>query len=280
MAVSDTLRGYRTQFLYTLYRILKTDNPGNEVFRPEGSEDLDILVDGKVVESIQVKNHRSGKLGYENLKSSAGTTSFFIRGSKTHRDYPDARLKVFSFHGVKEELTNKKLLKEKLKQDNAIHLPVSSIKRLTEKFEVEENSEEYIYDQVVEALKDKFPSANPENEIKLLVQWISLAAEGKKDITYRDLIGVREKYTTFVNEQASVLSELGNTVVRLEDSGDIDLKSAEKDYQEGVSARMYHIQAGFDVVRSRVSLFVLSLLILVINHTHLKKKMYLFCPAT
>lgn len=251
MAVSDTLRGYRTQFLYTLYRILKTDNPGNEVFRPEGIEDLDILVDGKVVESIQVKNHRSGKLGYENLKSSAGTTSFFIRSSKTHRAYPDAKLKVFSFHGVKEELTNKKLLIDKLEQDNAIHLPVYSIKRLTEKFEVEEKSEEYIYEQVVAALKDKFPSANPENEIKLLVQWISLAAEDKKDITYRDLIGVREKYTTFVNEQTSVLSELGNTVVRLEDSNAIDLESAKRDYHEGVSARMYHIQAGFDVLRSR-----------------------------
>lgn len=251
MAVSDTLRGYRTQFLYTLYRILKTANPDNEVFRPEGIEDLDILVDGKVVESIQVKNHRSGKLGYGDLKSSSGTTSFFMRGSKTYRDYPDAKLKVFSFHGVKEELTNKDQLLEKLKQDNSIHIPESSIKNLTEKFEVEEKSEENIYEQVVAVLKDKFPSANPENEIKLLLQWISFAAEDKKDITFRDLIGTREKYTTFINEQASVLSELGDTVVRLEDSSAVDLKSAERDYHEGVSARMYHIQAGFDVVRSR-----------------------------
>lgn len=251
MAVSDTLRGYRTQFLYTLYRILKTTNPENEVFRPEGIEDLDILVYDKVVESIQVKNHRSGKLGYENLKSSAGTTSFFLRGSKTQRAYPYAKLKVFSFHRVKEELTNKKLLVEKLKQDNAIHLPTSSIKKLTEKFEVEVKPEEYIYDQIVVALKDKFPSANPENEMKLLLQWISLAAEDKKDLTFKDLIGIREKYTTFVNEQASVLSELGNTVIRLENLDAIDLKSAESDYHEGVSARMYHIQAGFDVIRSR-----------------------------
>ena len=50
MAVSDTLRGYRTQFLYTLYRIISTNNSGKEVFRPEGIEDLDILVDDKVVE--------------------------------------------------------------------------------------------------------------------------------------------------------------------------------------------------------------------------------------
>lgn len=63
MAVSDTLRDYRTQFLYTLYRIISPNNSGKEVFRPEGIEDLDILVDDNVVESIQVIKHKSGPIG-------------------------------------------------------------------------------------------------------------------------------------------------------------------------------------------------------------------------
>lgn len=53
MAVSDTLRGYRTQFLYTIYRVLTSNEKELEVFRPEGMEDLDVLVEGRVKECIQ-----------------------------------------------------------------------------------------------------------------------------------------------------------------------------------------------------------------------------------
>lgn len=45
MGIQATLHGYRVQFLYTLYRMMRSDNP-QEVYVPEGKEDLDVYVDG------------------------------------------------------------------------------------------------------------------------------------------------------------------------------------------------------------------------------------------
>lgn len=41
MAVSDTIRGFRTQFLYTIHRVIDDCNPAL-LYVPEGIEDLDI----------------------------------------------------------------------------------------------------------------------------------------------------------------------------------------------------------------------------------------------
>ena len=53
----SALKGYRVQFLYTLYRIL-TYNESEFIFQPEGIfEDLDIQnKQNDVVEIVQVKN--------------------------------------------------------------------------------------------------------------------------------------------------------------------------------------------------------------------------------
>lgn len=104
MAVSDTLRGYRTQFLYTIYRVLTSNEKEMEVFRPEGMEDLDVLVEGRVKECIQVKNYLSGDIKYSNLQSGAHTTSFFRRGIITLNSNPGAKLVLFSYHGIDRDL--------------------------------------------------------------------------------------------------------------------------------------------------------------------------------
>ena len=56
MTIQSTLHGYRVQFLYTLYRMMRSGNP-QEVFMPEGKEDLDIYVEGILKECAQVKCH-------------------------------------------------------------------------------------------------------------------------------------------------------------------------------------------------------------------------------
>ena len=251
MAVSDTLRGYRTQFLYTLYRIISSNNSGKEVFRPEGIEDLDILVDDKVVESIQVKNHKSGLLEYAHLSSNAHTTSFFSRGIKTLRKFPQAKLKVFSFHDVDDDLSQKPRLSNKLKQDKYTSFSTSDINRLLDAFEVKIRTEHSLYEEIVAILKQRFPSFNPEYEIKLLTQWIYNAAEEGKQLTYNDLINVREQYVIFNNQQASVLSEYGRTVIKLEQVSGISQDKIKEEFYNGVSARLYHIQAGLDVKREQ-----------------------------
>ena len=251
MAVSDTLRGYRTQFLYTLYRIISTNNPGKVVFRPEGIEDLDILVDDKVVESIQVKNHKSGPLGYAHLSSNSHTTCFFSRGINTLRKYPQAKLMVFSFNDVDDDLSQKPRLSNKLKHDKYTKFSMSDINSLLNAFEVKIRTEHSLYEEIIAILKQRFPSFNPEHEIKLLTQWIYNAAEGGKQLTYNDLINVREQYMTFINQQASVLSEYGHTVIKLDHVSGISQDKIKEEFYNGVSARLYHIQAGLDVKREQ-----------------------------
>lgn len=251
MAVSDTLRGYRTQFLYTLYRIISTNNSGKEVFRPEGIEDLDILVDDKVVESIQVKNHKSGLLGYSHLSSNSHTTSFFSRGINTLRKYPQAKLMVFSFNDVDDDLFQKPRLSNKLKHDKYTKFSTNDINSLLSAFEVKIRTEHSLYEEIVAILKQRFPSFNPEHEIKLLTQWIYNAAEEGKKLTYNDLVNVREQYVTFINQQASVLSEYGYTVIKLDHVLGISQDKIKEEFYNGVSARLYHIQAGLDVKREQ-----------------------------
>ena len=60
MGAISALKGYRTQFLYSLNKIL-SEYDKNYIFRPEGEyEDLDILdIHGNYLEIIQVKNKNS-----------------------------------------------------------------------------------------------------------------------------------------------------------------------------------------------------------------------------
>ena len=74
MAVSDTIRGFRTQFLYTIHRVIN-DCDSDLLYVPEGIEDLDIKKNEVVVETIQIKNYNK-KIQPSDLTSPAGTTSF------------------------------------------------------------------------------------------------------------------------------------------------------------------------------------------------------------
>lgn len=88
MSVASTLYGYHVQYLYTLYRMLESAD-SKEVFLPEGREDLDIYLCGKIIETVQVKCY-SGAIGYADLFSKAKSTSLFSRG----KDSLDANSEV------------------------------------------------------------------------------------------------------------------------------------------------------------------------------------------
>lgn len=89
MSVPATLRGYRTQYLYTLYRILNEDDP-RTFFRPEGKEDLDIKFGNGYTELVQVKN-LSKTLTFSDLQSKGKTRGSGGRvrgtGTLTHTSY-------------------------------------------------------------------------------------------------------------------------------------------------------------------------------------------------
>ena len=121
MNIQSTLHGYRVQFLYTLYRMMRSGNL-QEVFVPEGKEDLDVYVDDVLEECIQVKCH-SGVLTFGDLYSARRKTSLYSRAIESLSENPNVKVKIVSIKGkISDELTNKEKLKRKLKSDSELKL--------------------------------------------------------------------------------------------------------------------------------------------------------------
>ena len=129
MGIQATLHGYRVQFLYTLYRMMRSDNP-QEVYVPEGKEDLDVYVDGVLKECIQVKCH-AGTLTYRDLYSTGRKTSLYCRAISSLGENPDVKIRIVSINGkISDELTDKAKLKRKLKGDTELKLKEHEAKKL------------------------------------------------------------------------------------------------------------------------------------------------------
>lgn len=251
MAVSDTLRGYRTQFLYTIYRVLTSKEKELEVFRPEEEEDLDVLVEGRITECIQVKNYLSGDVKYGNLQSGARTSSFFRRGINTLNRNSNAKLVLFSYHGIDKGLTNKQKLIKKLSADRYESLKQKDVQRFVNAFVTEQMTEKALVEEITTILKQSFVASNPKIEIQYLTQWVYEIAENKQSFTYKDLIEARLKYISYLNLQEAAMKNLGVTIKSLNEvSQTYDKDVLTENYRSGVSARMCHIHAGLDVIRT------------------------------
>ena len=246
MAVSDTLRGYRTQFLYTLHRIAKEKDPIC-VYRPEGIEDLDIIKQGCYIETIQVKNYRSGCIGLSDLSSKGNKTSFFSRGIDVLKRSSGARLKLVSYGAVDKSLSDRNRLLQSLKKQ----FNKDEAKDLVQHFDIEFVDEDSLYKELNAYIKEAFVNANPEKEITYLVQWISECAELHKEVTYEDFVRQLTCYEAFLNRQLHCVDELGTRIKPLfaEPMNNIDKNLLEKDFYQGVSVSDKHIWAGLGVSR-------------------------------
>lgn len=249
MAVPDTLRGFRTQFLYTLYRVV-IDNQPERTYIPEGVEDIDILEGNITVESIQVKNLKDS-LTYSHLRSAARQTSFFQRGQTVLENSPNVILKLTSFGPISRQLTEPTTLAKALKKDPQISN--GSIPPLVSSFIPESVDEDKLYDIIVARLKRDFPSFNGELEIRFLLQWISELAEKQQSLTLTQLHNQLLSFREVESRQKVAQVQLGIRVKRLfindavEESNDI-LKD---EFLKGVSARPSHIQGNVDLRRHK-----------------------------
>src|SRR3989442_614604 len=104
-------RGYRLQALYTLWRILESEDSAHLIFQPEGYEDLAIF-DSKetLLEVVQVKAHE-GDLGLSSLlppKPKPGSLprrdSFFYRAASLLKTNPQLEISIVSFGTIGSEL--------------------------------------------------------------------------------------------------------------------------------------------------------------------------------
>ncbi len=245
MAVSDTIRGFRTQFLYTIHRVIN-DCDSNLLYVPEGIEDLDIKKNDRVIETIQIKNYNK-KIQPSDLTSPAGTTSFFKRAIQTLSRDRYACIRLISFGEVSNYLQNEPSLYEFLSQNKELK---KYAKLLSSQYEVNIVNEDTLYSEIVGKLKNQFPIFNPEKEIKYMLQWVSDKAEKHHDFTYEDFIKELQCYQTFENRQKAALSELGIRVIPLfEQSLHIDTNVLKQQFYSGVSVSSDHIANNLDIIR-------------------------------
>lgn len=247
MAVSDTLRGFRTQFLYTIHRVV-TDCDSECLYVPEGIEDLDIKKNGQIVETIQIKNH-TGKVKPSDLFSPSGTTSFFRRALETITYNNEATIRLVSFGNVGFELQDTDSLSKYLKKSKDKDIKKNA-ELISSSYCVDIVDEDTLYDEIVEVLKHNYPTFNPDKELRYLLQWVYENAETHKEFTYIDLIKELSCYNAFENRQRQALNELGLHIIPLfQESTDLDLDVLKKGFYSGLSAKSEHILFDLDVPR-------------------------------
>lgn len=250
MAVSDTLRGYRTQFLYALYRVI-VDKRYDYIYVPEGKEDLDIFCEDNMVEAVQVKNLNHA-VTFNDLKSKASLTSFFGRGCGLLQQYPDVKLRLISFNGISRKLEDKKKLASSLKSDPLVNREQTSA--VLDSFIPENITEATILDVIIGELKSRYSTFNPNSEIKYLLQWIYTLAEAKLSFTLTDLHNQILSFRKFQNAESVATSQLGIRVKRLfteheECKDNIDFLRA--GFSKGISVSPNHILANLDIRRNK-----------------------------
>ena len=161
MSAIAALRGYRTQFLYSLHYILSSLSK-DLVFRLEGEEDLDILdSNGQLLYAIQLKN--LGKPITLSDILSENKTSFIKRFLAK---YSDAIPILVSYGEVSQELKNWEKHKDTVSEKEKLTLKKYKItaeewKLVKSKTQFTEVNEEEIANKIEKQIKSNFPEVDP-----------------------------------------------------------------------------------------------------------------------
>lgn len=250
MAVPDTLKGFRTQFLYTLYRVI-IDSEKQHIFVPEGREDLDVYEDGRIVETIQIKNLKN-PIHYSDLSSPAKTTSFFQRGIDTLKQNSDARLTLASFGPIGKDLLEPRTVLRNIKSKPELKKYAND---LIDSFKIDKIDEEEIGSKINAILKKDFPAFNPKKEISYLLEWIYEKAERGQRFTREDLVRHLYSFIEFESSQKAYGTQIGLSIKSIfneQDLSSLDQVALRNEFSEGVSTRPEHILLDCDRIRPAI----------------------------
>ncbi|MFA9189546.1 hypothetical protein [Flavobacterium magnesitis] len=246
MGAIFALKGYRTQFLYSLHKILSEYNKGY-IFQPEGKfEDLDILdINNSYIEIIQIKN-KLNPLIYSDLVSKK--TSFFQRASNVLNHSPNVIVKLVSFNGISDEVTNKEKLQKKLTKSG---LKKDDIDKIIQNFTFEIVNESELESKIIEILKKISLFSDSKIALELLIYWLFITGEKQQSIFSKGLISKLESIGKFLNEQLSFNNSYGNTIIPFTTKSILNdnLEIYKEGFYYGVSAKFEHILANLDVHR-------------------------------
>lgn len=244
----NAIKGYRKQFLYTLYRILN-DRDNNLVFQPEGLfEDLDIKNNkGEYIETIQIKSTQ-GTLNFSDLFSSKD--SFFKR-AKTAANNENITIKLVCFGKLSEELKDRSFarIKKKLQRKG---FSDSQIDKICSKYSYEEVSEVELREEILSIIKSIELFSNPEVTIDLLLFWLYQIAEKQLSVTTRDFVKQLNLIGKYLNARVDFNASFGNVIqpLELKEFSHENIELYKEGFYYGVSAKFEHILAGVDIERT------------------------------
>lgn len=250
MSALSALKGYRTQFLYSLHYILSNQDRSH-IYRLEGEEDLDVLDEqGHILYAIQVKN-LSKVLGLSDLISQ-NKTSFLKRFVSI---YPKSTPVLASFGPVSEELKKwkndpgKKDAKERALFQKAGISELQTIV-IKEKLIFSIVSEEVITEQILEMLK-AHKSIDPVPTAENLLYFIQYAAEKQQLISTRELLEKIDQIGIYLSERIAYTNQYGifvKPLIRAVLSAE-ETEKLKNEFYYGISARYEHIYLNLDVSR-------------------------------
>ena len=254
MSGISALKGYRTQFIYSLYHILK-DNNHNLSFLLEGVEDLDQYNEtGQLAQVIQVKN-LNRPLGLSDLISREGT-SFIRRFLNIIYTSPSTSAVLITYSHPGEELDRLMTSEEIGPKDKPIirkyeitEKEWQTFKTRTTIFKVDE---ECLIDAILKQLKNIWPTIDPVPTADLLLQWLAYSAE-KQIVINRTMLNKRvEAIALYLSERIAASAQLGKYLMPLAIDSPVDVTKLIEEFYQGISARFEHVNCNLDVQRPRL----------------------------
>lgn len=245
------LRGFRLQSLYVLSRLL---SPGSDVLQPEGTEDLDVFRNGRLVETCQIKALGSD-LALSDLQPE-GSAGYFTRLVARLAADPGAAARIVSFGPLGAELAGalsgagaartsvvRKLGRTGISAANA-ELALNATT-------VESVDEPVLLASVRAATRALLTGHDPDAAVQLLLLWIHVASEQQRPITREQAAARLESVGRYLAERSTHAAEWFTTIEPLED---IELTDATRErlraeFSQGIAARFEHVLAGAHVPR-------------------------------
>lgn len=271
MSAVAALRGYRTQFLYSLHYILASLS-SQHVFRLEGEEDLDILdSSGQLLYAIQLKNLAKPITLSDIL--SENKTSFIKRFLSK---YPDAVPVLVSYSEISQELKNWAKNKNSVSSKEKAILKKYNItpnewNLVKSKTEFKEITELQTAEEVERMIKNNFPEVDPIPTAGFLLNWLQFVAEKQLTITTKDFYSKIQDFATYITERTAVHDQFGIVLKPLHKISveNVDQSILKKEFYNATLTRYEHILLGLDV--NRVEYFNKIKDVLKINNTVILK---------
>lgn len=253
MSAIAALRGYRTQFLYSLHYILSSLSD-DLVFRLEGEEDLDVLdSSGQLLYAIQLKN--LGKPITLSDILSDHKTSFIKRFLAK---YSEATPILVSYGDISQELKNWRDVKDTIfeKEKKILKkykLTAEEWKLVKSKTQFIEIKEEEIAEEIEKLIKSNFPMVDPIPTIGFLLNWLQFIAEKQHPITKNDFYSKIQDFAKYITERITVHNQYGVVLKPLHkvSTENTNQMLLEKEFYNATLTRYENILLGLDVNREK-----------------------------